>query len=866
MKKAKINSSIVVKSILLAAIIMLLSLFFFIPYITEAYTNQSISKHAQNSVEQIKLTRAYYTDAVVGDVKKYAPELSFSYDHEGIDGKIPLPTTTIHDLSKIFSQNTGIKYNLYSEYPFTNRADRVLTPFQKEALKFTKQNPNGIYVKRDVIDNQQVLRVATTDYMTSPSCVNCHNNHPDKTWGSQQWKVGDSRGVLEVITPIEEELVAHKEMRDYILLFIFVIFSAVLFFLSRSFIKREKELLDVKDTLEITVDNKEHQLEALSHLVNEHMISSKTDTKGVITSVSQAFLDISGYSEEELLKHSHNIVRHPDMDKSVYKEMWKTLKEGKPWSGDLKNRAKDGSIYYVHATIIPGFNTNGKLVEYISFREDITEKVLTEHTLEEERQLNQIILDNQEEILLMSTQNNGVININNKFLTTFDFKDLKDFKEHHQCICELFIHKEGYLKRSEGSDWTKEVLANPDTMHKALMLNKKGKEAIFLARVKKITIAEEEHYITTFTDITELEKARELAESSEKAKANFMANMSHELRTPLNGITGFTQLLTQTPVSEKQSKYLSMIETSSHNLLGIVNDILDFSKIESGNMELEYKKSDLFMEIESTVNLFKTRAKDKNLNYKLDMDPTISPCLMIDALRLSQILSNLISNAIKFTPENGTVTVSIKSVVKHKGYEELHFAISDTGIGIPKDRQKAIFEAFTQADTSTTREFGGTGLGLSISVSLVQVFGGELKLESEENKGSTFFFNIEAKRCEKEQTAQKALIIEECEMTKIMIEELLKQHNIVTEVVHTKEELLSKLSKEEYRLLFIGMNHTKSLAFIKESSPALPIIALGSSDSDKEKAEILSGYIDNYLNKPLELDAFNLIVERYLSK
>ncbi|HHH18950.1 MAG TPA: PAS domain S-box protein [Campylobacterales bacterium] len=840
MKKVDINSSVVLQSILLAAVVMLLSLFFFIPYITESYTNQSIAKHAQNSVDQIKLTRAYYTDAVVGDVKKFAPELEFSYDHEGINGKIPLPTTTIHDLSKIFSQNTGTKYNLYSEYPFKNRADRVLTPFQKEAIKFTQQNPNGLYIKRDVIEGQEVLRVATTDYMTSPSCVNCHNNHPDKTWGEHKWKVGDSRGVLEVITPIEDELIAHKEMRDYILLFIFAIFSAVLFFLSRSFRQREKQLLTVKDDLEHTVDTKKHELEALSHLVNEHMISSKTNTKGIITSVSDAFVEISGYPREELLNKAHNIVRHPDMDKQVYQEMWQTIKSGKPWSGDLKNRAKDGSVYYVHATIIPAFNTEGKLVEYISFRENITDKVLAEQTLEEERKLNQLILDNQEEILLLSTEKEGLITINQKFLTTFGFRDIESFKNQHQCICELFIPKEGYLRRNEGVEWTRTVLENPNKMHKALMLNNQGNETIFLVRVKKVQVGSEEYRITTLTDITELEKAREMAESSEKAKANFMANMSHEIRTPLNGINGFTQLLTKTDLNTKQHKYVSMIETSSRNLIGIVNDILDFSKIESGNMELEYTPSNPYVDIENTIHIFHDQAKEKQIHYSFAMDSSISTCLMLDTLRLSQILSNLISNAIKFTPENGTISVEVRSVTQSDTSEMLHFAVSDTGIGIPPERQAAIFDAFTQADSSTTRKFGGTGLGLSISVSLVQLFGGTLQLQSEEKKGSKFFFEIDAKRCQ-EPKAKQVLIIESCEMTKIVLEEMLKQHDIVAEFAQNSQEIKSMLDKRHYDLIFIESN---ALAMLDALNIDIPIITLGDHSTKGDAKHHLSKPID----------------------
>ncbi|MBU1668116.1 response regulator [bacterium] len=556
-----------------------------------------------------------------------------------------------------------------------------------------------------------------------------------------------------VMLPLLFFFLPYREMRDYIVLFVFVIFSSVLFFLSKSLMRREEELLDVKDTLS----------------------------------------------------------------------------------------------------------------------EDITKKVLVEKTLEEERKLNQIILDYQEQILILSTKKSGMININNKFFTTFDFKDLNDFKEYHQCICELFILKEGYLQKTEGSDWTLTVLNNPNTMHKALMLNKEGEETIFLARVKKVNVGEEEYRITTFTDITELEKAREMAESSERVKANFMANMSHELRTPLNGINGFTQLLSQTSMNEKQRKYISLIETSSKNLLGIVDNILDFSKIESGNMELESKQSNPFTEIENIINLFNARAKSKNITYQLDMDSNISPCLLMDTLRLSQILSNLISNAIKFTPENGKIIVEVKSLSKTNDLEKLYIAVTDNGIGISKERQQVIFKAFTQADTSTTREFGGTGLGLSISVTLVHLFGGTLQLESEENKGSRFFFDIEAKRCDQEEKKQKVLIVEECEMTKIVIEELLKQHEILVEFANDEENFLNKLSTEKYQLLFININMpnidiSKTLPYIRVLSPTLPIVALGDSEEDKNRVETVLTDINEYLDKPIQIELFNELIVKQMQK
>jgi len=229
------------KLISVVLIVILVVLYFFISYITEQLTISQLTKSSEQAVKQMKLTRAYYVDSVVKDVKKYAPELSFSYAHQGLDGKLPLPTTTIHDLSRIFSDNTGIKFQLYSDYPFKNREDRILTPAQVEAISFMANNPEGTYVRRDMVDGEPVLRVAVTDYMTSESCVKCHNNHPDRTWEKGKWKLGDKRGIIEVVTPIGSELEQNVKMRNQILFFIFIMIGLVLVYNYIQYHKDDKE-------------------------------------------------------------------------------------------------------------------------------------------------------------------------------------------------------------------------------------------------------------------------------------------------------------------------------------------------------------------------------------------------------------------------------------------------------------------------------------------------------------------------------------------------------------------------------------------------------------------------------------------------
>ena len=227
-----------------------------------------------------------------------------------------------------------------------------------------------------------------------------------------------------------------------------------------------------------------------------------------------------------------------------------------------------------------------------------------------------------------------------------------------------------------------------------------------------------------------------------QAKDLFLANMSHEIRTPLNGIVGFTQLLKSTAVSDEQEEFISVIEHSSENLLTIVNDILDLSKIKADKIELESISFDPIEKFEVSVESYAARAAEKNIELGIYIDPQLPSSIIGDPTKISQILVNLISNSIKFTPSNGTVDVRIEKIDEDKDNATIKFAVKDSGIGITDEQKNKIFDAFSQADVSTSRKFGGTGLGLAISGKLVTFMGGELEIESVENEGSTFFFTL----------------------------------------------------------------------------------------------------------------------------
>ncbi len=401
--------------------------------------------------------------------------------------------------------------------------------------------------------------------------------------------------------------------------------------------------------------------------------------------------------------------------------------------------------------------------------------------------------------------------------------------------------------------------------------------------------------IGTLFDITErkkfeedLLKAKKKAEESTKAKELFLANTSHEIRTPMNAIVGVTELLKKTQLNNQQLEYLNIIEKSAGNLLSIINDILDISKIESRQLDIEQSSFDLKKLIASVINTSKLKADKKNIAINFHcLSPNETVMLVGDALRVEQVLQNLTDNAIKFTNQ-GSVEIILSLVAETDNTCRVKFEVKDTGIGISSEKIEIIFNEFDQADTSTTRLYGGAGLGLSISKKLVELMGGQLKVESTPGKGTTFFFMLDFEKDKKQEAEEnktvqpeltdlsniRTLLVEDQEFNQYVAKRLLENMKATVDIASNGKIAIEKLSENDYDMVLMDiqmpvMDGVEATRFIREHmdkpKSEIPIIALTAHALKDDDKKYLAQGMDGYLSKPFNSSDLSYVILKTLS-
>ena len=362
----------------------------------------------------------------------------------------------------------------------------------------------------------------------------------------------------------------------------------------------------------------------------------------------------------------------------------------------------------------------------------------------------------------------------------------------------------------------------------------------------------------------QLEEARENAEQSLETRKLFLANISHEIRTPINAISGMSGILADTEISDTQKQYVNAIQSSSKSLMVIVNDILDMSKLESGKFSAEFIPFDIRSIVDPLYTSYLLRTDEKGIAFSIDYPEAMPKWFFGDPTRLGQILNNLISNAIKFTDKG---KVSLKITFEKKGkLNEFCFNVSDTGIGIDQEKLKTIFEFFSQEDNTITRRFGGTGLGLAISKSIAELLGGEIKVESEKNVGSTFKFCLsmpEAAEQEKsvsvvqsDLTGKNVLIVEDNELNRFLAVTILKKWNANIHIAENGEEAVAAVKNKVIDVVLMDIQMpvmdgvAASIAIRNELNSNVPIIALTANALESEKEKCWQAGMNEYITKP----------------
>ena len=621
--------------------------------------------------------------------------------------------------------------------------------------------------------------------------------------------------------------------------------------------------------------------------LDQHAIVSITDLQGNITYANDKFCEISGYARSELLGANHRLVSSGYHPTSVFEGMWDDISHGRVWRGEVRNRKKSGDFYWVDATIIPLLGPDGLPEQYIAIRTNITTRKKIEARLAEQLHFVEVLLEATPTAIYLKDTQGRYLRFNKAFETLFGIqreewigKSVFDLvpgdaaamiHEKDQALFatgEIQTYEAGFTQLRTGE-------ARDGLYWKAPLTDANGKVTALVGTVLDITDK------NRFEQ--ELREAKRTAEAANQAKSDFLANMSHEIRTPMNGVIGMTELAMGTRLDETQREYLTIVKNSAQSLMVILNDILDFSKIEAGKLQIEAVDFSLHELVNDTLKTLIPRAESKGLKIDVNVPVDLPAQVRSDPVRIRQVLTNLCDNAIKFTSEGG-VSISILLNALEGAGTEVQFSVKDTGIGIPLEKQKGVFEAFSQADTSTTRKFGGTGLGLTISARLVQLMGGRIWIESTPGQGSTFHFTfrIQAPTLPAAQTPQLAvelappkavralqiLLVEDHPVNQILAMTLLKKWGHAVVLAKNGQEAVEQFPTQTWDLVLMdmqmpvmgGLEATRLIRAKEQQGQRTPIVAMTANAMASDRQACLDAGMDDHLAKPFNADGLQAML------
>ncbi|MBF0265191.1 MAG: PAS domain S-box protein [Gammaproteobacteria bacterium] len=688
-------------------------------------------------------------------------------------------------------------------------------------------------------------------------------------------------------------------------------------FLSRTQENNEQIVVTFSDVTEHRLAEQEllNNEEKFSAVFNQAAVGmARLAPDGTWLEVNQKLCDIVGYSKQELLLKTFQDITYPEDLKTDLVYFNQLLKnEIKTYSMEKRYYHKNGDILWINITMSLVRNLNNEPDYFISIIEDISKR---KHLEDKFRKIT-LAVEQSPESIAITNINAEIEYVNEAFLNTTGYSREDVIGQNPRILHSGNTPAETFM------DLWSTLTAGKTWKGKFKNRNKKGEEYTELAIITPVRQLDGSisHFLAIKEDITEKEKladeinqhrhhleelvqtrteqlleAQQQAEAANLAKSAFLANMSHEIRTPMNGVLGMTHLALQTDLTDKQKKFITNAHQSAENLLSIINDILDFSKIEAGKLAIESIDFSLVEVIQNTLDMLQFKADEKGVSLFVKVMSDVSKELIGDPLRLTQVLMNLIGNAVKFSKSGGKVSLNISLQEESTQNCVLLFSVQDEGIGISAEQLKKLFQPFSQADGSTTRQYGGTGLGLVICKKIVQMMKGEIWIESEEGLGSTFSFIIELEKQKQKQTSvssdsnsrskiddiqiktllqklsgTKILLVEDNEINQMLIEELLAEQGIKSITANNGKEALELLVSEKFDAVLMdcmmpvmdGYEATKKIR-AQEAFKDLPIIALTANAMVTDKEKELEVGMNDHISKPINPKTMFLTIAKWI--
>lgn len=626
----------------------------------------------------------------------------------------------------------------------------------------------------------------------------------------------------------------------------------------------------------------------------------RTTNNGEMSYVNQSWLAIAGMTEKEAMGEGWIEAMHPEDRDRIVGAWSNAVANGEEFKDEFRFQKPDGTTNWVMAIATPDVTEEGVINGHIAVILDISDVMVARRALEDERSRFKALTENVTD---------AIVTIGTDAVCRYASPALFELTGYTpgQVVGKPIHIPVAKDDRQELTDTFEDMFAGRrERAVVAYRAEHKTKgwrwQEANIRLVRDADTGLPQEVISSVRDVTDrklledkLRTARDQAEAAALAKSSFLANMSHEIRTPMNGVIGFADLLLESELDDVSRQYAMLIAESGQSMMALINDILDLSKIEAGQMTIASEPTDIRHTIGGTMRLMKAAAVKKGIELDADIGDTIPEHIVGDKLRLRQILSNLIGNAIKFT-EHGMIKVRARRI-EIEGQPGLAIAVTDTGIGIPQSRQRAIFDEFEQADGSTVRKYGGTGLGLSISRRLAALMGGTLSVESVEGKGATFTLHIPLIPADTplgdtgdliadrkghnagHDDGRRILIVEDHDINQLLVEALINKAGFRSDIATDGLEAIDKIQQAEaegslYDLVLMdiqmpnmdGLQATRQIRKHGLSKEQLPIVALTANAYENDVEACLEAGMQAHLAKPVKIAELTAIFEMWLPK